>query len=119
MDTLARWLNVVDVEATCWQGAPPQGQTSEIIEIGLTVVDFEAGEHGERVAKHRILVRPQRSTVSGFCAELTGLTQSEVDSGVSFAEACKLLAAQYQSSPACRWRAVTTMARTTPGTSPR
>ncbi|NEE10677.1 DNA polymerase III, partial [Streptomyces sp. SID7499] len=27
-------LNVVDVEATCWEGQPPPGQVSEIIEIG-------------------------------------------------------------------------------------
>ena len=30
---------VVDVEATCWEGDPPPGQTSEIIEIGLCVLD--------------------------------------------------------------------------------
>ena len=30
---------VVDVEATCWEGNPPPGQTSEIIEIGLCVLD--------------------------------------------------------------------------------
>jgi inhibitor of KinA sporulation pathway (predicted exonuclease) len=82
-------LNVVDVEATCWEGRPPAGQVNEIIEIGLTVVDLDARE---RVAKHRILVRPQRSEVSGFCTELTGLTQAEVDAGVSFAEACRTLA---------------------------
>jgi inhibitor of KinA sporulation pathway (predicted exonuclease) len=96
MEIGARWLNVVDVEATCWLGEPPQGQTSEIIEIGLTVIDFEAGEHGARVGRRRILVRPRRSTVSEFCTELTGLTQDEVDGGVSFAEACELLAAQHQ-----------------------
>ncbi|WP_433685764.1 hypothetical protein [Nocardia sp. CA-119907] len=49
-----------------------------MIEIGLTVVDLSARE---RIAKHRILVRPERSSVSPFCAELTGLTQAEVDSG--------------------------------------
>jgi inhibitor of KinA sporulation pathway (predicted exonuclease) len=32
-------LNVIDVEATCWAGEPPPGQVSEIIEIGLAVVD--------------------------------------------------------------------------------
>ncbi len=85
-------MNVVDVEATCWTGAPPKGQVSEIIEIGLTVVDLDARE---RVAKHRILVRPARSEVSEFCTELTGLTQNEVDRGVSFAEACKTLAAEH------------------------
>lgn len=71
-------VNVVDVEATCWAGSPPPGAVSEIIEIGLTVVDLDAGE---RVARHRILVRPVRSTVSEFCTELTGLTPHEVGQG--------------------------------------
>lgn len=85
-------VNVVDVEATCWPGPPPDGQISEIIEIGVTVTDLAARE---RVAKHRLLVRPERSTVSGFCTELTGLTQAEVDSGVSFAEACARLTGEH------------------------
>ncbi|WP_406437003.1 exonuclease domain-containing protein [Streptomyces sp. NBC_00631] len=86
-------VNVVDVEATCWAGSPPRGEVSEIIEVGLTVVDLAVGE---RLARHRILVRPARSTVSGFCTELTGLTQPEVDRGVTFAEACRLLAAEHR-----------------------
>ncbi|CCH30960.1 hypothetical protein BN6_36650 [Saccharothrix espanaensis DSM 44229] len=85
-------LNVVDVEATCWDGQPPPGQPSEIVEIGLTVVDLASGT---RVGKHRVLVRPRRSTVSAFCTELTGLTQAEVDTGLSFAEACRLLATEH------------------------
>ncbi|MER8187533.1 3'-5' exonuclease [Kitasatospora sp. NPDC094015] len=85
-------LNVVDVEATCWDGQPPPGAVSEIIEIGLTVVDLAAGE---RIGRHRILVRPARSTVSAFCTTLTGLTQAEVDTGLTFAEACRLLAAEH------------------------
>jgi inhibitor of KinA sporulation pathway (predicted exonuclease) len=86
-------VNVVDVEATCWAGSQPPGEVSEIIEIGLTVIDLDAGE---RLARHRILVRPARSTVSEFCTELTGLTQHEVDQGVTFAEACRLLAAEHR-----------------------
>ncbi|MFE1317334.1 exonuclease domain-containing protein [Kitasatospora phosalacinea] len=86
-------LNVVDVEATCWDGQPPPGQVSEIIEIGLTVVDLSSLR---RVGRHRVLVRPQRSTVSAFCTELTGLTQSEVATGLSFADACRLLAAEHR-----------------------
>ncbi len=82
-------INVVDVEATCWERQPPPGEVSEIIEIGLTVVDLTAGQ---RVGRHRILVRPVRSRVSAFCTELTGLTQAEVDTGVDFATACRLLA---------------------------
>ena len=93
MDEGAHLLNVVDVEATCWEGQPPPGQVSEIIEIGLTVVDLRAGE---RLAKHRLLVRPARSEVSPFCTELTGLTRTEVDGGLSFAEACRTLAAEHR-----------------------
>ena len=88
-----RLLNVIDVEATCWDGPVPRGMANEIIEIGLTVVDLEAGE---RIAKHQIVVRPNRSTVSAFCTELTGWTQDEVAAGVSFAEACRELAETHQ-----------------------
>ncbi|EST18383.1 3'-5' exonuclease [Streptomyces niveus] len=93
MDEGEHLLNVVDVEATCWEGRPPPGQVSEIIEIGLTVVDLRAGE---RLAKQRLLVRPARSEVSPFCTELTGLTQAEVDGGLSYSEACRTLAAQHR-----------------------
>ncbi|WP_406055171.1 exonuclease domain-containing protein [Streptomyces sp. NBC_01077] len=86
-------INIVDVEATCWEGERPPGAVSEIIEIGLTVVDLGAGE---RVSRHRILVRPVRSKVSAFCTELTGLTQAEVDTGLDFAAACRLLATTYE-----------------------
>ena len=86
-------VNIVDVESTCWEGNPPPGQRSEIIEIGLTVVDLAARE---RLAKHRVLVRPQASRVSEFCTSLTGLTQSEVDGGVSFADACARLVDEHE-----------------------
>jgi len=88
-------INIVDVEATCWDGQPPPGQVSEIIEIGLTVVDLA---EGARLGKHRILVRPQRSRVSAFCTELTSLTQEEVDEGVPFAEACGQLARDHHTN---------------------
>ena len=95
MNPPARLLNVVDVEATCWAGDPPPGQVSEIIEIGLTTVGLQAGQ---RVGRHRILVRPARSRVSSFCTELTGLTQAEADTGVSFARACAQLAAKHDAA---------------------
>jgi inhibitor of KinA sporulation pathway (predicted exonuclease) len=52
---------VVDVEATCWEGDPPPGQISEIIEIGLCVLDVTTLA---RVEQRDILVRPGCSTVS-------------------------------------------------------
>lgn len=84
-------LNVIDVEATCWDGPVPTGQANEIIEVGLCVVDVD---RMERLERHRILVRP-RSRVSEFCTELTGLTQDEVDGGVPYEEACRILAREH------------------------
>lgn len=83
-----RYLNVIDVEATCWEGKTPPGQASEIIEIGLCVLDSVTLE---RVDKHSILVRPERSTVSEFCTRLTTLTLEQVAGGIDFAAACELL----------------------------
>lgn len=84
---------VVDVEATCWEGNPPPGQMSEIIEIGLCVVDVAALE---RVERRSILVRPLRSTISPYCTQLTTLTQADVDAGIPLAEACRMLADDYK-----------------------
>lgn len=83
-----RYLNVIDVEATCWKGVPPPKEVSEIIEIGLCVIDVKLQR---RVTRQRILVRPARSKVSTFCTELTGLTQEFVDKGFSFRKACQVL----------------------------
>ena len=92
---MARKLDCVvtiDVEATCWQGEPPPGQQSEIIEIGLCTLEVASGR---RLARESILVRPQRSTVSAFCTDLTTLTQEQVDGGISFAEACARLSREF------------------------
>ncbi|MFI8521690.1 exonuclease domain-containing protein [Streptomyces sp. NPDC085481] len=92
MDSTPALLNVIDVEATCWDGRPPPGAVSEIIEIGLTVVDLTARR---RVSRHGIVVRPARSEVSAFCTELTGLTPDDVAGGVTFADACRILADEH------------------------
>lgn len=76
---------MVDVEATCWQGEPPPGQESEIIEVGVCLLDTRTGE---RLEKESILVRPRLSSVSSFCTQLTGLTQERVETGIPFGEAC-------------------------------
>ena len=67
---------VIDVEATCWPGAPPDGQESEVIEIGICPLDVATGE---RLEKRSILVKPECSRVSEFCTQLTSLTQKQVD----------------------------------------
>jgi inhibitor of KinA sporulation pathway (predicted exonuclease) len=86
---------VIDVEATCWPGAPPDGQESEIIEIGICPVDVATGD---RLEKDSILIKPTHSRVSEFCTQLTSLTQKQVDkNGISFARACALLERDYGS----------------------
>ena len=86
---------VVDVEATCWPGAPPEGEESEIIEIGLCVLDVA---RGERLHRRSILVRPERSKISEFCTQLTSLTRKQVNKeGISFRQACALLEREYVS----------------------
>jgi inhibitor of KinA sporulation pathway (predicted exonuclease) len=84
---------VVDVEATCWGGEPPPDQTSEIIEIGVCLLDVVSGE---RLDRESILVRPEQSTVSAFCTQLTSLTQEQVEQGVSFEEACSVLCDRFK-----------------------
>ena len=79
-------LLIIDIEATCWQGgAVPADEESEIIEIGICTLDIVAGQ---RLAQRSILVRPEHSSVSAFCTQLTTLTQEQVEPGVSFTQAC-------------------------------
>ena len=54
---------------------PPPGQRSEIIEIGLCVVDVA---RLERIEKRCMLVRPVRSEISEFCTQLTTLTAGQI-----------------------------------------
>jgi inhibitor of KinA sporulation pathway (predicted exonuclease) len=83
---------VVDLECTCWEGEPPPGETGEIIEIGICLLDANTLT---RSAKESILVRPERSQVSPFCTHLTTLTQEQVERGVPFAQACQKLRKEY------------------------
>lgn len=86
-------LVVIDIEATCWDDAPPEGQEAEIIEIGVCAVDIATGR---RLSRQSILVRPEHSEVSPFCTELTTLTQAQVNRGVSFEHACQILRRKYR-----------------------
>src|SRR5579885_3105474 len=88
---------VIDIESTCWEGAPPEGQESEIIEIGICPLEVTSGR---RLERRSILVRPTRSTVSAFCTGLTAITQEQVEAGIPFAEACGILVREYR----CRER---------------
>lgn len=83
---------VIDVESTCWEGPPPRGQISEIIEIGLCVVDVE---RLTRLEKRAILVRPQVSQVSDFCTRLTTITPELAATGMTLEQSLSLLRHEY------------------------
>ncbi len=85
---------VIDIEATCWEGQPPEGQENEIIEIGLCTLQVGSLQ---RLEKRSILVRPEHSSVSPFCTQLTTLTQEQVAQGIAFAEACAILTGEFRS----------------------
>lgn len=87
-------LLVVDVEATCWEGVSPLSEKSEIIEIGLCLLDLKTLQRSEKTS---LLVRPEFSTVSAFCTQLTTLTPEQVAQGMTFAEACQILQSRYGS----------------------
>lgn len=87
---------VIDIESTCWDGGfPPRGETNDIIEIGICPLEASTGR---RLEKRSILVRPERSKVSAFCTQLTSLTQEQVDQGILFKDACKILENDYRST---------------------
>jgi len=86
---------VVDIEATCWNGPTPEGQTNDIIEVGICLLDVKTGETSQNEG---ILVTPERSTVSEFCTELTTITPGLIKKeGIPFKEACKILRKDYGS----------------------
>jgi len=86
---------VVDLEATCWLGRPPEGQRNEVIEIGVAALDLASGQ----IIKHStVLIKPTDSQISPFCTELTHITPEMVEAeGVSFSAACDWLRDEYGS----------------------
>lgn len=84
---------IVDLEATCWKGKTPSSQVNEIIEIGICILDTKTGVIENNQG---ILITPERSQVSEFCAELTTITQELLDAeGISFTKACEKVREQY------------------------
>lgn len=90
-----KFITVVDLEATCWNSSESQaGQISEIIEIGLVLLNAQTGEVTRPVS---IKVKPATSTISEFCTDLTGLTQKDVEHAPSLKKACDYLRREYDS----------------------
>lgn len=87
-------LLIVDLEATCWhdqctpEGVPQSIHNMEIIELGCAL----ANRRGDLFDVNSFLVRPTRNPeLSGFCTELTGITQSMVDSAITLPQAVEAM----------------------------
>ena len=89
-------LVIVDLEATCWNRAAPEGteNISEIIEIGAVRVSLETGEPStqfnliEDSNEFGVFCKPEFSdTLSEFCTRLTSITDDMLKSASSFTRA--------------------------------
>ncbi|MCU0446698.1 MAG: exonuclease domain-containing protein [Microscillaceae bacterium] len=91
---------VVDVESTCWEGKAPEGQVSEIIEVGISLVNVA----DKRIElKTGYLVKPIASEISDFCTELTGITPAMIaQEGIDFQEVCKIIRREFD-APSRLW----------------
>jgi inhibitor of KinA sporulation pathway (predicted exonuclease) len=84
---------VIDLEATCWETVEETAlNTSEIIEIGVCVLDVQTGDIRNPKG---LIIKPRKSKISLFCEQLTSISQEMVDAGMSFERAIKLLQLEY------------------------
>jgi inhibitor of KinA sporulation pathway (predicted exonuclease) len=78
-------LLVLDFEAQCRDRPEPAPQPQEIIEFPIVVVEVATGNV---VDEYHTYVRPTaHPKLYPFCTQLTGITQAQVDSGVTIDEA--------------------------------
>ncbi len=94
MAKLLDQILVIDIESTCWEGSPPKGQVSEIIEVGICPVDVATLD---RLEKRSILIKPVRSEISAFCTQLTTITSEMLKKTGSLADAAAILTDEYRS----------------------
>ena len=82
---------IIDLELTCWN--EPTEQEPEIIQIGLVEVDTITREIKR---KREMFVIPEKTEISEFCTELTGITKKQVyKQGLSYEKAIEILEKKY------------------------
>jgi len=75
------YVIAVDFEATCWENqAPPRWRESEIIEFPAVLINLKTGKIEAEF--HKYIMPIESPKLSGFCTQLTGITQKMVDSGI-------------------------------------
>jgi inhibitor of KinA sporulation pathway (predicted exonuclease) len=93
---------VIDLEATCSDDGAISPTEMEIIEIGACWATAD----GEVLERFQSFVKPaNRSTLTPFCVELTGIQQQQVDSAPGFLSASQALAdfARRRRTPTSIW----------------
>ncbi len=86
---------VVDLEATCWEKQPPEGQFNDIIEIGICCIDILTKQVYPPRSQYVI---PTTSQLSDFCIGLTKITQEQLDLyGRPFPQVCHSVMENYKS----------------------
>ena len=82
---------IIDLELTCWN--EPTEQIPEIIQIGLIEVDTIKREISR---KKEMYVLPEKTEISEFCTELTGITKKQVyKQGLSYDKAIEILETKF------------------------
>ncbi|XP_042341499.1 ERI1 exoribonuclease 2 [Plectropomus leopardus] len=72
------YLIVIDFESTCWR--EKNNYSQEIIEFPAVLLNTSTGEVESEFHNY---VQPQEHPIlSGFCTELTGITQMQVEAGI-------------------------------------
>lgn len=88
---MAKYYCILDFEATCWEDMNSHGHFHEIIEFPSILWKLHQGDGTfEPVSEFRQFVKPAVCPqLSTFCTKLTGITQDQVDHGLSLSEALK------------------------------
>ena len=80
------YICIIDFEATCEEGNPPEF-IHEIIEFSVVLLNTHTLEIEDTFQQY---VRPEINTqLSDFCINLTGITQDQVDKADTFPQVLK------------------------------
>jgi len=95
---------IVDLEATCCDKKAITRREMETIEIGAVMLNAVSLSV---IDEFMTFIKPVRNPVlTGFCSELTSITQDDVDSAPTYPEAIKKFKAwlyQYENFLFCSW----------------
>lgn len=90
------FINIVDLEASCWEDRHATSTKGEIIEFGITELNLKTLAKGK---SESIYVKTKHSDISEYCVALTGISQDILDKqGIEYFKACQKLKEDYKSN---------------------